>query len=348
MVTLKEIAKKAGISPSTVSRVLSYDPTLSVADATRTAVFEIAEALNYASPRTRAMRRAGNGKRLRIALAHFLRPEEELADPYYVAVRLGIERHCQALQAEIVRVYHTDDAPDASLLASASGVIAVGPHTEEEIGWLAKHSEALVFADSHPSGERFDCTFSDLASATTRLLDLLFSNGYKKFGIIAGFGLEDDKSAPKGDERCRAFRAWAEKHQVFDPGFLHIGTLRHETGYTVMQRWLGNSGIPQVIIGGNDNVAIGVYRAAQEGGLKVGKDFAVVGFNDIPAAQFLSPPLTTIHLEAEKIGEAAVDLLLERLAGRDTVKEVKLGAKIIWRDSCRNTKLQPHKRAGSK
>jgi LacI family transcriptional regulator len=348
MVTLKEIAKKAGISPSTVSRVLSYDPTLSVADATRKAVFEIAEALNYASPRTRAMRRAGNAKRLRIALAHFLRPEEELADPYYVAVRLGIERRCQALQAEIARVYHTDDAPDASLLASASGVIAVGPHTEEEITWLAKHSEALVFADSHPSGERFDCTYSDLGSATTRLLDLLFSNGYTKFGIVAGYGIEDDRNAPKGDERCRAFRAWAEKHQVFDPDLLHIGTLRHETGYSAMQRWLANSIIPQVIIGGNDNVAIGVYRAAQEGGLKVGKDFAVVGFNDIPAAQFLSPPLTTIHLEAEKLGEAAVDLLLERLAGRDTVKEVKLGAKIIWRDSCRNAKLQPLRKTASK
>jgi LacI family transcriptional regulator len=348
MVTLKEIAKAAGISPSTVSRVLSYDPTLSVADATRAAVFEIAEALNYASPRTRAMRRAGTGKRLRIALAHFLRPEEELADPYYVAVRLGIERRCQALQAEIVRVYHTDDAPDASLLASASGVIAVGPHTEQEIDWLAKHNEALVFADSHPSGERFDCTFSDLASATTRLLDLLFSNGYTKFGIIAGFGLEDDKSAPKGDERCRAFRVWAEKHQVFDPGHLQIGALRYETGYAAMQRWLGNSDIPQVIIGGNDNVAIGVYRAAQENGLKVGKDFAVVGFNDIPAAQFLSPPLTTIHIEAEKLGEAAVDLLLERLAGRDMVKEVKLGVKIIWRKSCRNTRLQSSKKTVSK
>lgn len=348
MVTLKEIAKAAGISPSTVSRVLSYDPTLSVADATRKSVFEIAEALNYASPRTRAMRRAGNGKRLRIALAHFLRPEEELADPYYVAVRLGIERRCQALQAEIVRVYHTDDAPDASLLASASGVIAVGPHTEQEIGWLAKHSEALVFADSHPSGERFDCTFSDLASATTRLLDILFSNGYKTFGIIAGFGIEDDKDAPRGDERCRAFRAWAESHQAFDPAFLHIGTLRHETGYAAMRRWLGGPGIPQVIIGGNDNVAIGVYRAAEEGGLKIGKDFAVVGFNDIPAAQFMSPPLTTIHIEAEKLGEVAVDLLVERLAGRDTVKEVKLGVKVIWRDSCRNAKLQSRKKASGK
>lgn len=348
MVTLKEIAKAAGISPSTVSRVLSYDPTLSVADATRKSVFEIAEALNYASPRTRAMRRAGNGKRLRIALAHFLRPEEELADPYYVAVRLGIERRCQALQAEIVRVYHTDDAPDASLLASASGVIAVGPHTEREIGWLAKHSEALVFADSHPSGERFDCTFSDLASATTRLLDLLFSNGYKTFGIIAGFGIEDDKDAPRGDERCRAFRAWAESHRAFDPAFLDIGTLRHETGYAAMRRWLAGPGIPQVIIGGNDNVAIGVYRAAEEGGLKIGKDFAVVGFNDIPAAQFMSPPLTTIHIEAEKLGEVAVDLLVERLAGRDTVKEVKLGVKVIWRDSCRNAKPQSHKKTSGK
>lgn len=92
---------------------------------------------------------------------------------------------------------------------------------------------------------------------------------------------------------------------------------------------------PDIILTANDNVAIGTYRAIREAGLSVPEDIAVVSFNDIPVAQFLNPPLSTVRIHGEHIGEAAVDLLVERLQGRSYAKHVSIPTEIIWRESCR-------------
>src|SRR5690349_6088173 len=148
MVTLKQIAEAVGVSPATVSRVLNFDQTLSVGAAKRQAIIETAEAMNYATPRAR--NRAGRQGLSKIALVHFLRPDQELIDPYYVALRLGIESRCQALKIETVKVYHTDSLPEASLLQGASGIIAIGRHDKNEIAWLKRHNRNIVFADFSP------------------------------------------------------------------------------------------------------------------------------------------------------------------------------------------------------
>ena len=130
MVTIKEIAATVGVSSATVSRVLNYDSTLSISNRKRQAIIETAEALNYATPRNR--NRAIQQGLNKLALVHFLAPERELVDPYYIALRLGIERRCAALKIETVKVYHTDARPDAKLLQDASGTIVIGRHDEEE------------------------------------------------------------------------------------------------------------------------------------------------------------------------------------------------------------------------
>src|SRR4051812_25234360 len=111
MVTLKEIAKAVGVSTATVSRVLNFDQTLSVSSVKRQAIIEAAEAMNYATPRAR--NRANSQGLNKVALVHFLRPDLELIDPYYVGVRLGIESRCQALKIETVKVYHTQAVPES-------------------------------------------------------------------------------------------------------------------------------------------------------------------------------------------------------------------------------------------
>ena len=95
MVTIKEIAAAVGVSSATVSRVLNYDSTLSISNRKRQAIIETAEALNYATPRNR--NRANQQGLNKVALVHFLAPERELVDPYYVGLPLGIERRCAAL-----------------------------------------------------------------------------------------------------------------------------------------------------------------------------------------------------------------------------------------------------------
>jgi LacI family transcriptional regulator len=336
MVTLKQIADAVGVSTATVSRVLNFDSALSVTEAKRKAIIETAEALNYATPRAR--NRARQHGLHKVALVHFLRPHQELIDPYYVGLRLGIESRCQALQCETVKVYRTERMPEPTLLQGADGVIAIGLHSEAEVEWLRRYSRRLVFADFIPNSDAFDAVESDLSLATRKLLEGLTEMGYRRIGF-AGW-TEDGNSDPYAEIRCRSYIAWTKARGMFDPRICltqrSVERNTEQTGYQLAAQLLAERQPPDAILACNDNIAIGVYRAAREIGLHIPEDVAVASFNDIPAAQFLNPPLTTVHLPAEEIGEAAVDLLLQRVAGRTVAQRIIMASEIRWRGSTRN------------
>jgi LacI family transcriptional regulator len=348
MVTIKEIAKAVGVSSATVSRVLNYDPALSISAAKRQAIIETAEALNYATPRNRnrangtVYPQAATTPLSRLAIVHFLEPSDELADPYYIGVRLGIENRCRDLRTEIVKVFHSDNLPDAGLLQSASGVIVIGKHSDTEIAWLEQHCRQLVFADFDPHSDRIDCVHSDVGRATRQILGEISAMGYQRIAFIGSYEHLNGETQPFGERRCRAYIDWQKERGGFDPALLALGNscdlgqnLRLETGYMLAKQILELKPLPDIIVTGNDNVAIGTYRAIREAGLSIPQDIAIVSFNDIPVAQFLTPPLSTMKIHGEHIGETAVDLLLERLAGRDYAKTVTIATEMIWRESCR-------------
>ncbi|MBO9101566.1 MULTISPECIES: LacI family DNA-binding transcriptional regulator [unclassified Rhizobium] len=341
MVTIKEIANAVGVSSATVSRVLNYDATLSISASKRQAVIETAEALNYATPRSRNRANGLNGAQAlvsgagRIALVHFLRPPQELTDPYYIGVRLGIENRCRALQIDVVKVYHADSLPDATLLREASGVIAIGRHTDEEVEWLREHSRTVVFADFSPQIDLEDSVESNIQLAMRKLLSALRDRGYRRIGFIGW--LEHINQVPNHftERRCRTYIEWMKQHDLFDPELCVTEHLTPDSGYTLAKSLMQIASPPDIIVACNDNMAIGAYRAMLELGLKIPDDVAIASFNDIPVAQLLNPPLSTVRIPAELIGETAVDLLLERFAGRDIVKTVILSTDIIWRESTR-------------
>lgn len=331
MATLKEIAKAVGVSSTTVSRVLNLDQTLSVAAKTRNAIIEAAEAMKYESPRARS--RANQQGLSKVALVHSLRPEQELVDPYYVGLRLGIESRCQALKIETVKVYHTDSMPEASLLQGASGIIAIGRHDEDEIAWLKRHNRNLVFADFSPPTDEFDSVESDLTLATRKLLQALSEAGYQRIAFVGWVDVYEGIPSKVPERRCRAYMQWAKEHGAFDERICLTGSKTEESGYTLTRKILAEKQRPDALVTANDNMAIGAYRAIHEMGLSIPGDIAVASFNDISVAQFLSPPLTTVHLAAEEIGETAVELLLEQVGGRDLRKRVTLATDVRWRAS---------------
>ncbi len=333
VVTIKEIARVVGVSSATVSRVLNLDQTLSVAAKTRQAIIETAEAMNYESPRAR--NRANQQGLSKVALVHFLRPEQELIDPYYVALRLGIESRCQVLKIETMRVYHTDRLPDATLLQSASGVIAIGRHDDDEIAWLKRHSNNLVFADFVPSVDDCDSVESDLMLATHKLLNALQRAGYRRIAFAGWVDVYDGVESKVPERRCRAYMQWAKEAGMFDERICLTSTKTEEGGYRLTRQILSEPDRPDALVTANDNMAIGAYRAIHEMGLSIPGDVAVASFNDTSAAQFMTPPLTTVHLPAEEIGEGAVELLLERAGGRELPKRVTLATSVRWRGSSR-------------
>jgi len=329
--TLKEIANAVGVSPATVSRVLNFDQTLSVTAKTRQAIIETAEVMKYETPRAR--NRAYQQGLSKVALVHYLRPEQELVDPYYVGLRLGIESRCQALKIETVKVYHTDSLPEASLLRSASGIIAIGRHDDNEIAWLRRHNRNLVFADFSPPTDELDSVESDLMLATRKLLQSLTQAGYRRIAFAGWVDIYDGVARTQPEKRCRAYIEWAREAGVFDERICLTGNKTEESGYKLTRQILSEPDRPDALITANDNMAVGAYRAIHEMGLSIPDDIAVASFNDISVAQFMSPPLTTVHLATEEIGESAVELLLERMGGRELPKRVTLATSIRWRGS---------------
>ena len=109
-----------------------------------------------------------------------------------------------------------------------------------------------------------------------------------------------------------------------------------QSGYRLGQKLMAVKNRPDAILTCNDNIAIGLYRAIAEKGFSIPEDVAVASFNDISVAQFMNPPLTTIRLPAEEIGETAVELLLERVAGRELAKRINLSSQVVWRQSTKS------------
>ncbi|MDO9415064.1 LacI family DNA-binding transcriptional regulator [Pararhizobium sp.] len=337
MVTIKEIAAAAGVSPAAVSRVLNQDPALSLSVAKRQAILEAAEALQYTTPRGRrqAAGLLSGSSDTTIALVHFLSAEAELGNPYYVAVRLGIEARLRELSLAPIQLFRNARNPDLSVLKNVSGIIVVGMHLDEELADLQTYCPNLVAADFMPGDAQLDCVTCDLGYATDILMNELGSLGYRRIGFAGGPNDAASPIATMKETRYAAYSRWMENAGLYDPDLCAISGFDAQGGYDATTTILASGSRPDVLITATDSMAIGAYRAIREKGLSIPADLAVISFNDIPAAQFLVPSLSTVKIFGEDLGAAALDLLHERLEGRDYTKRISLATKMIWRDSSR-------------
>ena len=137
MATIKDIATKAGVSIATVSRVLNHDETLNAQEETKQKIFEIAEELEY-EVRTQKKRR----KKMKVGVFYSYSPEEELQDPYYLCIRLAIEKKLEK-EGHIKQIVKLDDKPE--VLSGIDGVICTGTFTKKMIESIEKWECPVVF-----------------------------------------------------------------------------------------------------------------------------------------------------------------------------------------------------------
>jgi DNA-binding LacI/PurR family transcriptional regulator len=113
------------------------------------------------------------------------------------------------------------------------------------------------------------------------------------------------------------------------------GAFDENSGYTAMQHLLRQDPVPDAVFAASDQMAIGAMAAIHESGLRVAEDIALVGFDDIVTAQYMSPPLTTVHQDLLGQGQLAVRMLLARINGAESAVETKiLPAELVIRRSC--------------
>lgn len=325
------------MAPSTVSRVLSRDSTLSVSQETRTLIQSVADELKYRSPRQRQeeQKRASpliaarshyklaNNAALSLAIVHFLTPGEELNDPYFTSIRIGIENCCHQYNIALRNTFKTNIQANKHFLTEAQAVICVGHFTDEEAALIYSLNNKLIFIDSNPLPHRADSVQFDRTKAAEEILGYIVANGAKRPAFIGN-----------NETRLHVFKHVTKLHHIFESERCKVShNFCIESGYQAMVEMLDSPSYPDVVFASTDIIALGVYRAIQERNLQIPQDIQVVGMNDNPTSQHLNPSLTTMRLYPSNMGEAAVDLFLELTCGRNYKKDVMLGFDFIWRES---------------
>lgn len=337
MATLKEIADRTGVSIATVSRVLNYDETLSVSAAKRKRILEVADELDYMPPARKALAQENRGRaqRPRIGLIHFLSVSEELDDPYYISIRIGIERRSQELGFELVKLYKAKEGFHTEELRNVAGIIAIGKFSQDEINDFSVNCPDVVMVDSSPRNHRFDCVVVDVAESMRDLLNFALSQGFTKIGYYGGDERYVEHRTYLGEKRYTAFVEYMKEKGLFDPRLVKLELFTVKNGYHMFMEAFKEGLLPELIVAGNDSTALGILKAMRECGLAVPEAISLIGINDIPTAQYTEPPLTSVKFHSEFMGETAVDLMKERLESRKLPKMVVVPSQLIIRGSCR-------------
>ncbi|MFJ7727466.1 LacI family DNA-binding transcriptional regulator [Neobacillus sp. NPDC097160] len=325
MATIKEIATLANVSITTVSRVLNYDETLNVSPETRKRVFEAAEELSYViTPKKKAK------SKWTIGLYDSFSLEEELVDTYYLSIRVALEKK---LKLKGIDFYRIDKGGNAEYSRKIDGIICLGTFKSKDIESIKNFDKPCVFIDSNPDDRYFDSVIIDFPSATKNALNYLTELGHKSIGFIGG--VETDMYGNRfKDLRQDVFENYLKQKNIFKEELVKIGGYDPKDGYTLLKEMLSGQQKPTAIFVANDTIAVGCYKAAYELGIKIPEELSIVGFNDVATAQYMVPPLTTVKLYTEIMGETAVDLLVEKLSSkREVSKKITINTKLIIRES---------------
>lgn len=329
MATIKEIAEKANVSAATVSRVLNHDDTLSVTSKTRDRILKIAQELHY-------MKKKAAPAQTALGIFQWYSMFQELEDPYYQAIRIGIETYCASRQIEVIRTFRSD-SNYMEALKGVQSLICIGKFDEGMMDQFKTITKNIIFLDMKTSRIQCNTISLDFTQAVTDVMDYLTDLGHTHIGYLGGKErLENDTYY--FEERKEVFLRYCQEHNLIFEPYIKEDEFSAESGYQMMQELIRLGTLPTAVFAASDPIALGAMRALHESGYQVPEDVSVVGFDDINVAGFSNPPLTTVHAPAEFMGEYAAHFIT--LLSKDTSLEYQtpvrltLPCSMVIRDSC--------------
>jgi Transcriptional regulators len=329
---LEDIAKLAGVSRSTVSRVVNASPN--VGAATRKRVEKIIQTTGYhpnAAARSLASQRTNM-----IGLVIPRTTSAFFTDPYFPHLTQGVafacNNHHMTLSLFLVGNQEDENEITPRLLRRGmlDGILLQSGNSDDMLfrRLISSHVPLLVLG--RPFEEKsVNYIDVDNISAAKNATSHLIRLGYQRIGMITGA----IRSTTSIDRQAGFKQAMAEAGKTIDPSLIVEGDFSENSGYVAMKKLLPFR--PDAIFAQSDVMAIGAMRAVQEVGLDIPKDIAFVGFDDLPIASTLPIKLTTVHQPITHFGIKAVDLLIDMIEkGTKPAKRMILDAELIIRDSC--------------
>jgi DNA-binding LacI/PurR family transcriptional regulator len=292
--TIFDVAKHAGVSIGTVSRVLNKRDRVS--PETRERVLNAIRELDYhANAYARGLAsQATNALGLVIP---------QVNDPFFFQIVRGVEDACTDENYSLLIASQAHAASEQRYLdlfrrgnvdAMVLVAIAVRGHEVKEI---AERGVPIVLAQQDV-GKNIPAFLADNRAGSRAMTEHLLEHGYTRLAYIAG-----TDHTPDSRERLRTMQDVLQENGLgIAPEYIVGGDFLQGSGYRAMQQLLELPTPPQAVFASNDQMAIDAIQAAQEHGLRVPEDIAVVGFDDIPMASYISPALTTIHQPVYEMG----------------------------------------------
>ena len=330
MATINDVADLAGVSITTVSRVLNFDDRINVTSDTKRRIFEAAEKLNYSKVRQKKQKI----RELKIGIINWYTEGEEVKDPYFLSIRMAVES--KAVEEGIAFSYI--NLKSINFEDNIDGIVAIGKFGVDEINIMKKLTTNIVFVDSSPSKLEYDSVVIDYEEGVREALDYLYNLGHRRIGYIGGQDCFENINEILSDPRIEAYKSYMKDRGELRVTDIYIGRFLPEDGYNLMKKAIKGNDIPTAFFIASDPMAIGAYRALSEEGYSIPQDISIIGFDDIYMCEFLIPALTTVKVYTEFMGKVAISLLKERINGEFGIsRKIVVPTKLIIRESCKRT-----------
>lgn len=329
--TSADVAQRAGVSRTTVSFVLNNRPDASIAEETRRRVLAAAEELGYhVHGAARAL--AGGGSQT-IGLVLRQDPDQVAADALLANTLWGIgeEVHKHGYRV-LVEPLPPRGGRYSDLVRSqrVDGLIVSGPRSDdEELAGLVGEEFPIILQGSLPGLAAPSIDVDNRAGARDAVQHLV-ALGHRRIGCVTNA----PRAYTAAQERLAGYREALDAADLgIDENLVVEGAFDATSGWMAMRELLDRVPDVTAVFVASDVVAFGALRALREAGLRVPHEVSVVGFDDIALARHFDPPLTTVHLPARAIGEAAGRALVDRLAGRPVSDRLLLATGMVIRES---------------
>jgi LacI family transcriptional regulator len=327
--TIQDVAKAAGVSVSTVSRVLN--DKVDVAEVTYEKVQRTIEEMGYTSNLAAKSLRSRRTNTIGV-IALYLR------DPFAIQVLLGINRAIQELGYDLIlyasgeRGESTSAAWEQRHVSLINGSIADGVIIVTPAAATFPTAFPLVAIDPHSADIDYPAVISTNFAGAFEVMEYLVELGHRRIGFIAG--REHSKSA---QQRLRGYTESLQKANIsIDPELIQQGDYRRKTGYCCAKKLLNLSNPPTAIFAANDESALGAIEATREAGLRIPDDLSIVGFDNMPGTTDITPALTTVEQPMNEMGYKATEILIDLMQGKSLNNRIcEMPTKLIVRDSCR-------------
>lgn len=331
--TIKDVARKAGVSIATVSFVINNSKHVS--PETKNRILKTIKSLNYHPSKSAVSLVSGKTKNIGFILTddHFLRTE-----PFYTRIFLGTEFEARnegyyILLTSVSSDFNEEEQlPRFILNNSVDGIIIAGKVPQILIDRMSVFDLPTVFVDYIPNKNNYPLVLIDNIQGGLLAVNHLIELGHKNIGFIGG-----DIHHPSLSDRLKGYKQALEEASLSVKNKFIITDAKYPdriNGYNAAKKLFANNKNITAVFAGNDAMAIGVMHYLKDNGFNIPKDVSVVGFDDVEADLMVSPSLTTIRVPKIEMGVEALKLMVNTLKIKKVIpKKILVPVELIIRES---------------